>query len=246
MKIYCNGITDVGGRSGVNQDSFGMYTDGEKGIFVVADGMGGHTYGEVASAHIVRAVADFWKTWSEAGFQGNFSEVTEQIQTVLQNASAYINMNYNQESICGSTVVLLFLYQEQYAVLSVGDSRIYQMDQNSFCQLTDDDVWDNLPNVIVEFTEEERAAHKNHGKLTQAMGATPNVLVHTKAFQLDEKKVFMLVSDGMYQYSSLDSIANCMRQCVDPDKQVEAMQALIEEVFRNGAGDNLSCVVVLA
>lgn len=245
MKIYCNGITDVGGRSGVNQDSYGLFTDGEKGIFVVADGMGGHTYGEVASAHIVRAVADFWKNWSEAGFQGTFMQITEQILMILQSASEYINENYNRESICGSTVVLLFIFDGQYATFSVGDSRIYQMNSQSFVQLTEDDIWDNLPNVISEFSEEERKNHKNHGKLTQAMGATPNVMIHTSAYPLNEKLVFMLVSDGMYQFCKSTSIADCMRKCVEPEQQIKAIQELLAEVYTNGAGDNLSCVVVL-
>lgn len=245
MRIFCNGITDVGGRGGINQDSYGIFTDGEKGIFIVADGMGGHTYGEVASSHIVKVVGDLWTKWSESGYQGDFLQITEQILQVLQKASEAINQNYNQENICGSTVVLLFIYDNQYAVFSVGDSRIYKMSAESFCQLTEDDIWDNLPNVLAEYTDEERKAHKNHGKLIQAMGATQNVMIHTSTYALNEKLVFMLVSDGIYQYCRLNSIADCMRQCVYPEKQIEAMQNLITEVFENGAGDNLSCITIL-
>ena len=167
MKIECLGLCETGLVRKVNQDSIILKINDYAGIFVVADGMGGHSHGEIASKMITKTMEDWWNHFSEEKYDWDFEKMVYAIQSSLSYANKEVFRNYNQNMVCGSTFAILFLYRDRYAVIHAGDSRIYLEDQGFGC-ITVDDVWENQPNLKEE--EKRDTSHPNYGHLTNALG----------------------------------------------------------------------------
>ena len=125
MKLEFCGKSDIGQKREINQDMLGMYQKEDAGLFVAADGMGGHTDGEKASRLVVAQLADWWKDFSPDMYEYEFRKMIVAIEQSIEYANEKIYKNFNLNGICGTTVVVLFIYQNRYAVVYAGDSRCY-------------------------------------------------------------------------------------------------------------------------
>ena len=183
MKIIYGGITERGIKREKNEDSVRMLSNRGYGLFLVADGMGGHANGELASRRVAQDVKTWWeeKILSEGNI--HFEDCVDSLKQLLQDTNTSIFRDLNQNQICGSTVVLLFIMESQYAILSSGDSRGYTLRNIEdtanihLIQLTGDDIWDNLESTKKAFTVEEIGRHKNSGKLVHVIGAESETTV---------------------------------------------------------------------
>ena len=117
--------TDRGLYRNVNQDAVWAGVKDRLGLFVLSDGMGGHSRGEVASNAITDSFAGYWEQLAGLSQTPEFSVLTAQIQQVLLQVNQDIFDKYNQGQICGATVVVLLICGDCYAVFWAGDSRIY-------------------------------------------------------------------------------------------------------------------------
>lgn len=242
MKIFCTGTTDVGNRSGVNQDAIGLLCDGKKGMFIVADGMGGHEDGEFASHHIVSKMEQFWKKWLQQ--EWIFQEMVLKCKKELLEENRFLYEKMNRGKVCGTTLVILLIDGTQLATISIGDSRIYVNENEIAMALTTDDIWDTIPEIQKMYSEDEMRLHPNHGKLTQAFGSKQDPKLHMQIGTLQKDTGFLLMSDGIYQYCRKESINHCIAEIMQPARQQSAIEKLIREVTSNGAKDNYSCIAV--
>ena len=244
MVLYCNGMTSEGNRDGENQDCLGMFTDGSRGIFIVADGMGGHTKGEVASRYVTFAVKEFWDRWSLNVDKWDWKKLNQKVYDMVLRANEYIFHSFNQSSVCGTTIAILVIDQEQYAIYSVGDSRVYALQDEELWQMTHDDIWDTLQETQLKFTRQECLNHPNHNKLTQAVGTQKALEVHFLSGKINPMQTFALVTDGVYQFCEEDTIKELLHRSKKAEQQIPAIETVVEEVFWEGAKDNLTCMVV--
>ena len=140
--IYSS-YTDPGSRPGNNQDSVIALSDDAFSVFCVADGMGGHTSGDLASNEIIRSIRQ-WNNSIHSESQINSHIIFDSFEKTIEEVNLLIHEKYNQRGICGSTVVALICCGDRFCVISVGDSRCYRKSGKKMTQITRDDVWNDI------------------------------------------------------------------------------------------------------
>ncbi len=242
--LYC-AKTDRGLCRNVNQDAAAAFVQGDLGLFVLSDGMGGHSMGELASAWVVRGFEAYWKNLLAVRLP-DFQDIAAQIQQQLCLMNNQIQEQYNRGQVCGATVVVLLISGGCYAVFSVGDSRVYTFAGGRCSILTTDDIWDTLPSTVGAFTPEQIALHENHGKLVQAVGTQPRLNIHVRTDKLGRGQVFLLCSDGLFKFCDEEWMGKKLRGAKNETAMEQVMEAYFQEVYRRGAGDNVTAILVRA
>jgi len=243
------GRTDVGRERTGNEDAF--LADLARGLFVVADGMGGHNAGEVASRITVDTLAEFVRASREdAGITWPYGFVTSlgfeanQLRSALQLANQEIRFKAQREPAyagMGSTVVALLVQDDRVAFASVGDSRLYRWRNRQLTQLSKDDSW--AASMLNAGASPE--AIRQHGMahmLTRALGTAQALDVTVSEFSLADDDVLLICSDGLYGPLGNEGIAKVLAEGPgDVDMLTSALLAAA-----NGAGgpDNITAVVV--
>lgn len=228
-------LTDTGRARAVNQDSL-LVVDGR--LYAVADGMGGHRGGEVASALALESLA------------GNLDEPTTQALVAgvsSANAAVYLRSAEDPELRgMGTTLIALALIvgpdgQERLAMANVGDSRAYRLRDGLLEQITEDH---SLVESLVRqgrITPEEAATHPQRNIITRALGVDPQVEVDSWELPAVRGDRFLLCSDGLFNEVESDVITAILGQLEDPDAAVAELVRLANE---GGGRDNITCVVV--
>jgi protein phosphatase len=243
MKIKYNGICDKGLKRESNQDRIYMKSNIETGLFVVADGMGGHLHGERASEHIVSEFGKWYESFDCTKYEDNFNQIIREIQRVLEQMNKTIYSFYGDREICGSTVVVLFIYKDIYAIFWVGDSRAYILNYWKCRLLTVDDVWENQTNIKASLNEKNIRENSNYGKLVNAIGVSQNARINIITDKINKRARFLLCSDGLYKMCSENEI-NKMIKRYNGFKGDIQMKQYLDAVYKHGAEDNVSYILV--
>ncbi len=216
------GATDVGLARRINQDAFIERT--EIGVWAVADGMGGHEHGEVASRMIRDALAAFVPGDT---LRSTVEAITQQLGRI--NDYLYRTMaNAATPGQTGSTVVVFVTRGTRCAVLWAGDSRIYRLRGGELVQLTRDHV-----------AELDGIADESHA-ISRAVGGDETLEVDVTNHSVHPGDRFLLCSDGLNHEIGDDVIA---QKLLEPDL-MQCVQGLIAAALRAGGTDNVSVVVV--
>jgi type VI secretion system protein ImpM len=222
------GATDTGRVRTINQDCYLERAD--VGLWVVADGVGGHSHGEIASRMVCDALADFLP---HASFEGVIQQATERLQEVndhLVRAGA----RPDHTVISGSTVVALLVRGTRCAVLWAGDSRAYRVRQGRLEQLTSDHSVDaDVPGG---------AGAPSTTAITRAVGAEPTLSVDVYRDRVRAGDRFLLCSDGLTRIVPEPRILEWMEH----EYISAAVQGLMNACLDAGAPDNVTVVVVEA
>lgn len=244
MKVEISSVCDIGLKRARNQDSILVHQDDSNqfALLLVADGMGGYADGERASTAIANGMRD-WIEKTSLDSTSTISEMLASAEDALLEINQEIWEQFNQDQICGSTCVLLILYQENYGILSAGDSRIYRCRGRKVEALTRDDVWENQPHIREIYTPKEIQENRNYGKLTSAMGSDQDVVLSMQTGDLVAGDRFLLCSDGVYKMCDHKFLVKQLRGCHRGELD-KFRTALFDEVCRNGARDNVSLILV--
>jgi len=242
MNIVYAGICETGLKRETNQDRIVMLQNDVAGLFAVADGMGGHSRGEVASGMIASTLESWWEHFSPQVYGCDMRNILYSIQLALEEANLKICRQYNQGSVCGSTMAVLFLYQGQYGILYAGDSRIYVRRHLSFQQLTVDEVWENQPCLCR--AERRDKNHPNKGKLVNAFGVNETLRLRAMTDGLQGRSAFLLCSDGLYKLCPERQIRQSMERARRSRNVQGEVLRLLQIVYGNKAPDNVSIVLV--
>lgn len=247
MELTVGTRTDVGPRK-MNQDHFGWWP--ELGLFVVADGMGGHNAGEVASHLAVETIHGFIEESAvTADFTWPFGiDVKNSIElNRLTTAVRLANRKIYNEGIkspelngMGTTVVAALVSGDRINLVSVGDSRIYRFRQGSLEQLTKDDTW--LASVLGEKQAEDAdPQHPLRHVLTSVVGTKDDVNPGAREEQLEPGDRFLMCSDGVH--GKLDSAALTNLLIVATSAGDGAAQ-IVDEAITRGTSDNATALVI--
>jgi protein phosphatase len=248
MAIRAAGMTDVGCVRKHNEDSF--LAAPELGLYVVADGLGGHAAGEVASRIVVERVAQFVgettekdRTWpleydTTLSFDGNRLKVALLLSD--QAIADDIRRNPERETM-GSTVVACLLSGTKATLAHVGDSRAYILNKEEIRQVTRDHSWvaEQVANGIL--TPSEARVHPFRNVITQALGNGGDLEVEVQELELGKSDRLLLCSDGLSGMVGDAQIWDIVNQ--SPDLQT-AVEALISVARNNGGEDNITAVLV--
>lgn len=235
MELEVFGQTDVGLKREINQDS--ILLDSNIKLFVVADGMGGHRGGEVASAIAV-------ETAQEIGEHDSGKNPKETIRKIFQEASRRIyqkSIHENPELMgMGTTMVLALASGNRIYFGNVGDSRAYLIKDKNLWQLTEDH---SLVNVqIKEGLIRPEEAHDVAGKnvITRSVGYEEVVEVDLLEREVSSGEIYLLCSDGL---CGLVQDSRIQELCISQDPQ-SIVERCVAEAKKAGGDDNISVLVI--
>lgn len=244
MKLLFYGFTEKGKVRENNQDAILCRSDENSGLFVVADGMGGHHYGDKASYTIIKYLDLWWNNREDSLSEKDFLQQLKELEECIKKANLTIYHQYNNNSICGSTIVLLFIVGDQFAICNCGDSRIYYRNGLRFTQLTVDDTWENQPHISQHFSIKEIKKSHHLGKLIRCVGVGTNVQLTIETGILKNRDCFLLCSDGVYNMCRTSNLKNVMKSYTEGKTKEEIAQYLKRTIFKNGAKDNFSVIII--
>lgn len=230
------GITDVGAARSVNEDA--LLENSAAGIWLVADGMGGHAAGDVAS----RLIAQAFEEISPPATLAAFVELVETRLTQVNQRLLQLSREQLDNQTIGSTVVALLALGRFVAVLWVGDSRGYRLRGQQ------------LEMIIQEHTQAEELVEKgvldpkdaeNHptfNVLTRAVGAQTDLHVDVDVFEARSGDLYLLCSDGLNKGIGDEKIV----ELIDPSDLTGSVNRLVDSAISGGSRDNVTAVLVHA
>ena len=234
MGFDCEIRTHVGLKRKLNEDS--VLSKPEAGLWVVADGMGGHEAGEVASAKIVEALSAI-----PAGEDPRLL-VDQAIVSLKQVNEELVEMGRvgMERKTIGSTVVGLVLGSSQYRCFWAGDSRAYRVRDGAITQLTRDHslVQDLIAAGMIEAKDAEH--HPNANVITRAVGAADDLKVDTVGGVAFSKDIYLVASDGLTRVVTQVEMLSALYSRPIAD----AADHLLKLVLDRGAPDNVTMAIV--
>jgi len=213
----------------------------DRGIFVVADGMGGHAAGEVASEMAVNHIA------RELGSLKGLTDkdVTERMQQAIRGANAAIfqrTLTEHDKRGMGTTVTSLVLYEGRFLIGQVGDSRAYLLREGKLTQITKDHSYVQEQVDAGYLTPDQARTHPYSNVITRCVGANSDVQPDIYVGSVRANDLFLLASDGLTGMLEDPQLHEVMKQGeLLPQEQVDQ---LINEANRHGGLDNITAIEV--
>ena len=235
--------TDVGMIRSGNEDNFAVDANGARGVFIVADGMGGHAAGEVASEMAVQIVIRELKKVSDSAAvsDGTASKALAESLKLANRAIHDRTITEVDKQGMGTTASVLVLADSRYVIGQVGDSRVYLLRNGALSQLTKDHSYVQEQVDLGNLTPEQARYHPYSNVITRCVGASPEVepdLYHGEAKTGD---IFLIASDGLTGMVDDRRLAQLLMSRAEPDRKV---QSLIAEANGRGGLDNITAIVV--
>jgi PPM family protein phosphatase len=238
VHITSAGRTDVGVIRSGNEDSFLMVPD--RGIFVVADGMGGHAAGEVASEMAVRYVAR--ELDSLRGLSDD--QIADRMRSAIRAANGAIfqrTLTEHDKRGMGTTVTVLTLYENRFLIGQVGDSRAYLLRDSKLTQITKDHSYVQEQVDAGYLTPEQARTHPYSNVITRCVGANSDVMPDVYGGVVKPADLYLLASDGLTGMLEDYQLAELLAPDRMPQDEVDA---LIAEANRHGGLDNITAIIV--
>lgn len=243
MHLSVGARTDVGMIRAGNEDSFFADCLPTHGIFIVADGMGGHAAGEVASAMAVQIVTRELSRLHEDA-EGGGVDVRSVVRDAVRAANRAIYDRTIAESDkqgMGTTVSALILTGNHYVIGQVGDSRVYLLRGGELIQLTKDHSYVQEQVDAGYLTPEQARFHPYSNVITRCVGASTDVEPDAYTGEVQEGDVFLVASDGLTGMVDDRRLHKMLQSSAAPARIVEA---LIGEANGRGGLDNITAIVV--
>ena len=248
LRIEVAGQTDVGRKRSHNEDNFAILA--EYGLYVVADGMGGHSSGEIASKMAVDTLEQFFadtsedpeRTWPYKMDRAKGYEENRLITGIkLCNLRIYEQAQRNpKQRGMGTTLAALFAVEDGIYIAHVGDSRVYRIRDGKIELLTEDHSLLNDYKRMKRLTEEEIANFPHKNVIVRALGMKDTVKVDTRFESPRVNDILLLCSDGLCGPVNDQRLLDTVMRYGDLPN---ATQRLIEAANESGGPDNITCVL---
>ena len=243
-------LTHKGMKRDGNEDSFCVLIENDSpayssGLMIVADGMGGHQAGEIASSMAVDGVVDSFENFvlkENDSFKKKVKDATSFLVKSIEkvNLDIYKASKKPETEGMGTTLTTL-LFIENIAIIGhVGDSRIYLLRGNEFKQITIDHTWVEGEVKEGRLTADEAITHPMRNILSRAIGNNQKVKVDTDILNLKQGDIILFCSDGLN--AMLDDLT--IKDIISTNKPQQACDLLINEANANGGLDNITVGVI--
>jgi len=248
MRVRSHGLTDTGLLRTHNEDYLGVYDENK--VYLVADGMGGHKHGEVASRIAVEAIHAYM----------NDGEACDRTLPITDSPHRQRHSNRLERSIhvahsevleaiegdasllgMGTTVVGTMLHADIAAIVHVGDSRAYRLRAGHLELLTQDHTWVNEQVVAGYLSEEQAKSHPLKNVVTRALGGDSDVQVDVTETQVQDGDLYLLCSDGLTTMLNEQDVHRILS--VDAPL-ADICQRLVEETNARGGFDNVTVLLL--
>jgi PPM family protein phosphatase len=249
MQVKAHGLTHVGRQRQHNEDTY-LVAD-EAHLYLVADGMGGHAAGEIASRIAVDAISEFILhtkeddgTWPHA-YDEHLKRSTNRLMAALKLANARVLEAMKKDARLrgmGTTVVACLADEDTMSVAHVGDSRAYMVRDGVLSRLTNDHSWVFEQVQAGMLTPEEAEKHPLRNVITRALGGALQVTPDASEVVSRPGDVYLLCSDGLTGMVPEDEILRVVRD--NADDLEKACQVLIDTANERGGLDNVTAILV--
>ena len=246
MGLIAAGNTDIGRKRKTNQDSY--FLSMEKKLFVVADGMGGHNGGDIASQMAVKALPQYVNEnltmEPDLLLKGSIKESNRAIKNFGETNPELVGM--------GTTIVSFFFKGQNIYVGNVGDSRAYLINNKKIFQLTRDHslVQEKLNYGV--YNREQAALDPQKNVLVRTVGFEDDVEVDVFVYKVVKNDIFFICSDGLHGKVSDEDMLYIVNKLI-PDPSVatqdvadKVIKTFIDQANENGGQDNITAILVIA
>jgi protein phosphatase len=249
MEVKAYGLTHVGRQRQHNEDAWLVSDDSR--LFLVADGMGGHAAGEIASRIAVDSVSEFILhtkeddgTWPHS-YDEQFSRSTNRLMAALRLANTRVVEAMRKDVRLrgmGTTIVAGLAEEGTVSVAHVGDSRAYLVRDERLSRLTNDHSWVFEQVQAGMITEAEAEKHPLRNVITRALGGALQVVPDAKEVEARSGDIYLLCSDGLTGMVPEEDI---LRIVLENRKDLEkACQQLVDLANANGGSDNVTTILL--
>jgi protein phosphatase len=250
MKIVYKAVTDVGRKRKGNEDS--LFVNPEQNLFVVADGMGGHAAGEIASKVAVDSINEFVCltggdeeiTWP-FGLDENISYDGNRLKTAIRFANRKVLEATKEKSEyegMATTVAAVLVESDAANIAHVGDSRIYLFRDPELVQLTSDHSWVNEQIQSGVISADQARSHPLRNVVTRALGGKADLQVDMQVHKSKAGDVLMLCSDGLTTMVPDEEIAAIFKDAAGDVER--AADDLVAEANARGGEDNITVLLI--
>jgi serine/threonine protein phosphatase PrpC len=247
-RIQACGLSDVGLTRAHNEDYFEV--DPRHRLFVVADGMGGHSHGEVAAQIAVQAIHDFiektddrdttWPSVTDSRLKRHSNLLKMAVRLAHDRVMGAIREDGSLSGM-GTTVVGLLLEGTTAAVAHVGDSRVYRLRDGRLDQLTQDHTWVHEQVMAGFLSKEQARSHPLKNVVTRALGGESDVVVDVREVEVQPGDLYLLCSDGL---TSMLGDADIRERLASGRDLHEICRTLINDSNARGGIDNVTVVLL--
>lgn len=242
-KYSVSSRTDIGLLRQYNEDSFyvcdvNANIDKWGMLLGVADGMGGHNGGDVASQLAAQTLATYYST------KKHDDSFVKRLVSVIEQANlAIFNVSIENSRLCGmgTTLTSCLLFDDEAIIAHVGDSRAYLYRDKQFIQITEDHSL--VAQAVREgiLTPEQAARHPQRNIITRALGTRETVEIDSLSIKVQSKDIFLLATDGLHGFIEDDELAAILEEYKDNTDEIT--DKLIQAALEKGAPDNVTVVV---
>ena len=227
--------SDAGNVRELNEDYASFIEDERFKIYLVADGMGGHNAGEIASKLAVKSIIRY------------LLEHSEEDENLLLNAVKYANNEIYEISQkndkckgMGTTITGCFIKGDMIQVVNVGDSCCFSIKDNEIKKVTKDHSWVQELIDAGAITEEEGRVHPKKNIITRALGTNSSVKIDIFNIEKNESSMFLLCSDGLSNEVRKEEMIEIVNKCKDFN---EACEKLVDLAKSRGGKDNITVLL---
>lgn len=233
-------VSDIGKMRDNNQDAFYLSKDQSLPLFIVADGMGGHKAGEVASTMALNII--------EKNFLDNKESLSSE-NTIINlikksieeaNTKIYLKSIENEKyKGMGTTITLAYIFENKILLGHVGDSRAYLIHEDNIIQLTEDHSFVNELLKMGSITKEEATNHPKRNMITRAVGSSSIIEMDLIAKEFNNNNILLLCSDGLFNMVKENEIYQVFSKEDDIQKACE----ILANIANNKGGfDNITII----
>lgn len=248
MRPRASGLSDVGVIRSHNEDCFDI--DPGNQVFVVADGMGGHSHGEIASRIAIDSIREFVARTADEDatlpfeMDPRLGRQSNRLKSAIRVAHDKVLKAIRQDASLhgmGTTVVGLLVDGDSAAIAHVGDSRCYRLRDGKLELLTQDHTWVNEQVVAGFLSEEQARVHPLKNVVTRALGGDADIEVDVREWKVLPGDLYMLCSDGL---TTMLSDAEILERLRAPARLEELCARLVRDANARGGFDNISVVLL--
>jgi PPM family protein phosphatase len=240
VRLLYSARTDVGMIRSGNEDNFAVNAGGDRGLFIVADGMGGHAAGEVASEMAVQIIELELSSIKDLEDRASVERVMEALRKANRNIHDRTITEVDKQGM-GTTASVLLVANNRYLIGQVGDSRVYLLRDGALKQLTKDHSYVQEQVDAGFLTPEQARYHPYSNVITRCVGASPDVQPDVYQGEVRVGDLFLVASDGLTGMVDDRRLQVLLMSRAEPERKVHA---LIAEANGRGGLDNITAIVV--
>ncbi len=246
MGLLSSALTDIGMKRSSNQDS--IYSNDAKHLFIVADGMGGHNGGDIASQMAVDIIPEYVLK----NYDHDPIELQRNSVAIANEAIRKRGQGDKKLEGMGTTVVSLLFRGANLYLANVGDSRSYLFNKGSLFQLTRDHSLVQEKINLGLYDREQACNDPQKNVLVRTVGFEEDVEIDVFTYKVHRGDLFITCSDGLHSKVSDEDISHCVSKYIpDPNTAEQKdlddlVQCLIDLANKNGGQDNISVIIILA